>query len=139
MNFSDTLKIQAKVYSIGHLGIGDKYYPMNDDGTPDLENQCEEYGYDEEGNPPVEIALRWFEFGKCIIFPNSRASKVNLADGHAYVYSYEVIAPLNKAKYKLIPKEGDKVWITKSDGTVDKAMEVKGFITYKKRYLKLWV
>lgn len=48
-------------------------------------------------------------------------------------------APLSKAKYPLIPKEGDKVVIMKKDGTIDKEMEVKGFVTYKQRYLKLWL
>ena len=52
---------------------------------------------------------------------------------------YEIYAPLIKVKYPLIPKEGDKVYITKKDGTIDKEMEVKGFVTNKKRYLKIWL
>ena len=53
--------------------------------------------------------------------------------------SYEVIAPLSKQKYKMLPTEGDKVKITKKDGTIEKEMEVKGFVTLKRRYLKLWL
>ena len=36
-------------------------------------------------------------------------------------------------------REGDKVMIIKKDGTINKVMEVKGFTTYKRRYLKLWL
>ena len=63
----------------------------------------------------------------------------SLADGQKYTYVYEIYAPLNKAKYPLIPKEGDKVHITKKDGTIDKEMEVKGFVTLKKRFLRIWL
>lgn len=141
MNFSDTLKIQAKVYAVGYLKIGDKFYYMNDDGTPNLDEEVPNVGdgYDEDGNPIEATATRWLDFGKCVIFPNSRASKVVLADGREYTYSYELVATLKKSKYPLIPVEGDKVWITKADDTIDKEMEVKGFATYKKRYLKLWL
>ena len=92
-------------------------------GTPQI-------GYDEDGNPVEEPSSEWQAFGKWII---------NLADGQQFVYSHEIYAPLSKAKYPLIPKEGDKVWITKKDGTIDKEMEVKGFVTYKRRYLRIWL
>lgn len=96
-------------------------------------------GYDEEGNPIEATEGDWQLFGKCALLPNTSARLVSLADGQQYAYSYELYAPLNKAKYSLIPKEGDKVWITKKDGTIDKEMEVKGFVTYKKRYLRIWL
>lgn len=141
MNFSDTLKIQAKVYAVGYLKIGDRFYFMNDDGTPDLAEEIPSVGdgYDEAGNVLEATATRWLDFGKCIIYPNTSASKVTLADGRQYAYSYELVATLKKSKYPLIPKEGDKVWITKADNTINKRMEVKGFATYKKRFLKIWL
>ena len=95
--------------------------------------------YDEDGNPVDATATRFLEFGKCLIYPNSSAKLVSLNDGQRYAYSYEVIAPLSKHKYKILPREGDKVMIIKKDGTINKVMEVKGFTTYKRRYLKLWL
>ena len=50
-----------------------------------------------------------------------------------------MIAPLSKQKYKMLPTEGDTVKIMKKDGTIEKEMEVKGFVTLKRRYLKLWL
>ena len=98
-----------------------------------------EDGFDEDGNPVDSTEGDWQTFGKCIILPNTSARLINLADGQQYVYTYEIYAPLSKKKYPLIPKEGSKVWITKKDGTIDKEMEVKGFNTYKRRYLKIWL
>lgn len=97
-----------------------------------------ETGYDEYGNPS-QASGTWTEFPKCFLSFNSAAQKVRLNDGSEYVYSYYVICPIKKALYNMLPIEGDKVRITKADGTVDKVMEVKGFVTYKKRYLKLWL
>ena len=97
-----------------------------------------EGGYDEDYNP-VAPTEEWVDFSKCFISFNSSAQKVRLNDGQEYIYSYYVIAPLKKSLYSLIPKEGDKVEIIKADGTIDKVMEVKGFGTYKKRYLKIWL
>ena len=142
MNFEDSLKIGANVYDIGYAEVGGKYYSLNDDGTLNLsdnENEALKSGFDEEGNPLTPDAFIFIDFGKCVILPNTRASVITLADGQKYTYMYEIYAPLNKAKYPLIPKEGDKVYITKKDGTIDKEMEVKGFVTYKKRYLKIWL
>lgn len=115
MNFEDTLKVGVVNYDTG------------------------ESGYDEDGNPIDATDIVYQDFGKCAILPNTSAKTVTLEDGSAFVYSYEVFALLNTKKYKILPKEGDKVWITKKDGTIDKAMEVQGFVTYKKRYLKIWV
>lgn len=111
MNFEDTLKVKLS----------------------------QEGGFDEDGNAIEPTEGEWQDFGKCAILPNTSARLVSLADGQQYAYSYELYAPLSKNKYPLIPKEGSKVWITKKDGTIDKEMEVKGFVTYKKRYLRLWL
>ena len=142
MNFEDSLKIGANVYDIGYAEVGGKYYSLNDDGTLNLsdnENEALKSGFDEEGNPLTPDAFIFIDFGKCVILPNTKASVITLADGQKYTYMYEIYAPLNKVKYPIIPKEGDKVYITKKDGTIDKEMEVKGFVTYKKRYLKIWL
>ena len=142
MNFEDSLKIGANVYDIGYAEVGGKYYSLNDDGTLNLsdnENEALKSGFDEEGNPITPDAFIFIDFGKCVILPNTKASVITLADGQKYTYMYEIYAPLNKAKYPLIPKEGDKVYITKKDGTIDKEMEIKGFVTYKKRYLRIWL
>ena len=142
MSFEDSLKIGANVYDIGYAEVGGKYYSLNDDGTLNLsdnENEALKSGFDEEGNPLTPDAFIFIDFGKCVILPNTKASVITLADGQKYTYMYEIYAPLNKAKYPLIPKEGDKVYITKKDGTIDKEMEIKGFVTYKKRYLRIWL
>lgn len=95
-------------------------------------------GYDEDFNP-VEPTEEWVDFSKCFISFNSSAQKTRLNDGTEYIYSYYVIAPLKSDIYADIPKEGDKVRIVKKDGTIDTVMEVKGFVTYKRRYLKIWL
>ena len=95
-------------------------------------------GYD-ENNDPIGPVEEWKEFSKCSISFNSSAQKITLHDGSEYQYSYYVIAPLKNTLYPLIPKEGDRVWITKADGTIDKELEVRGFVTYKKRYIKIWL
>lgn len=97
-----------------------------------------EGGYDEDFNP-IPPTEEWNDFSKCFISFNGEAKKIRLNDGTEYIYSYYVIAPLKKELYPLIPKEGDKVQIIKADGTIDKVMEVRGFVTYKKRYLKIWL
>lgn len=141
MNFEDRLQIQLKIYNVGYVQVGDRFYDMDDEGAPDfsMENENAGSGYDEDGNPIEATATRFYDFGKCLILPNTSARAVTLNDGHQYTYSYEIIAPLSKQKYKILPHEGDKVIITKKDGTINKEMEVKGFVTYKQRYLKLWL
>lgn len=141
MNFSDELKIQLKVYNVGYVQIGNKFFYMNDDGTPNFEAEVENAGsgYDEEGNPIEATMTRFLDFGKCVILPNTSAQTISLADGQQYVYSYVVIAPITKTSYNKLPIEGDKVLIKKKDGTINKEMEVKGFLTLKQRYLKLWL
>lgn len=148
MQFTDTIKVQALHYEPNYAVISDKAFIVDTDGnitdevddekTAELLSQGE---YDENGDP-VEPVQTWVVFGKeknAIIFPNSKANKMGLADGKDFVYSYEVIVKLKKALYSLLPKEGDRVWLQKSDGTISKDMEVKGFVTLKKRYLKLWL
>lgn len=73
--------------------------------------------------------------------PNEAAQKVTLADGKEYVYQYQIYAPLKSLHYKesLIPKEGMKIRFTKEDGTIEKEAFVRGFLTLRKRYVKLWV
>lgn len=141
MNFEDKIKIQYKIYNGGYIQIGTRFFEMNDDGSPDFEVQVDNAGsgYDDNGNPLNVTAIRFVEFGKCVIIPNTSARTVALVDGQTYHYSYEIVAPLSKQKYNMLPNEGDKVWITKKDGTIDTQMEVKGFVTLKKRYLKLWL
>lgn len=95
--------------------------------------------YDENNDPIIDVDASFAEFAKCFISFNSAAQKIRLNDGSEYVYSYYVIAPLKKSLYPLIPKEGDEVRIQKADGTVDKVMVVRGFVTYKRRYLKIWL
>ena len=97
-----------------------------------------EGGYDENYNP-VPPTEQWEEFSRCFISFNSAAQKIRLNDGQEYIYSYYVIAPLKTSLYDIIPREGDRVRIEKADGTIDRIMEVKGFVTYKKRYLKIWL
>lgn len=100
--------------------------------------QITEGGYDADYNP-VEPTEEWVDFSKCFISFNSAAQRTRLNDGTEYIYSYYVIAPLKKELYDILPKEGDRVRIQKADGTIDKILEVKGFVTYKKRYLKIWL
>lgn len=95
-------------------------------------------GYDEDGNP-IEPQEEWVDFSKCFISFNSAAQKTRLNDGSEYTYQYYVIAPLTKERYANIPREGDKVRVVKKDGTIDAIMEVRGFVTYKQRYLKIWL
>ena len=95
-------------------------------------------GYDEDFNP-VAPTEEWVSFPNCFISFNSSAQKVRLNDGTEYVYTYYVILPISKKFYPTIPKEGDRVRIEKKDGTIKAEMEVRGFVTYKRRYLKIWL
>ena len=141
MNFEDKLQVQLKIYNVGYVQIGGVFYDMKDSGEPDFDvkNENAGSGYDAQGNPIEATATRFLDFGKCLIFPNTKASLITLNDGSKYQYAYEVIAPLSKQKYKMLPTEGDKVKITKKDGTIEKEMEVKGFVNLKRRYLKLYL
>lgn len=145
MRFSDKLQIQALCYEPNYAVIGGKAFIIDNNGgiTGNVdEEQTEELltngRYDEEGNSITPIQ-RWVTFGKCVIFPNSKAQKIRLNDGKEYIYAYELVAPLKKSLYPLIPEENDNVKIIKEDGTINKDMTVQGFVTLKKRYLKLWL
>ncbi len=147
MNFTDTIKVQALVFEKGYAAVGDAVFPIVDgviSNIADKEKTAEYQSkgmYDEKGNP-LEPMQEWVAFGKqknAAIFPNSRANKIILADGQDFIYSYEVVAKLKRSLYHLLPKEGDHIWIAKADGTIDKEMEVKGFVTLKQRYLRLWL
>lgn len=146
MQFNDTIKIQALFYGGEYAKVGDNLFHIEngvaiDKATDDEAEYVNDGLYDDNGNEIVPETL-WLVFGKeknAIISPNSRANKVSLHDGKDFVYSYEVIVKLKKQLYPLIPKEGARVWLHKADGTIDKDMEVKGFVTLKQRYLKIWL
>lgn len=91
-----------------------------------------ESGYDECLNPD-EITTE-ISIGKCKILPNGSASKTRGNDGNEYIYAYTIMVR-NPA---IIVKEGARIHIVKSDGTVDKVMTVRGFVTLK-RWEKIWV
>lgn len=110
---------------------------MNFEDTLEVLNVTEG-GFDEELNP-IEPVEEWKAFPKCFISFNSAAQKVRLNDGQEYIYSYYVLVPLSKKIYPDIPMEGDRVRIRKKDGTINAELEVKGFVTYKQRYLKIWL
>lgn len=140
MTFEDTIEIKAKGYGGGYVIIGNKAYIVADGviTSEEAEVSLADAEFDEDMNPR-QMQWEYYPFSKCFISFNSSAQKIRLNDGQEYVYSYYVILPLKRSIYHLIPKEGEKVHITKADGTIDKEMEVRGFVTYKKRYLKLWL
>ena len=141
MTFEDTLEIEALTYGCGYAIIGENAYKCSDDGqitNEKVDVDFEKGVFDEDWNP-IEPYAEFFNFSKCFISFNSAAQHIRANDGSQYVYSYYVIAPLKKSIYHLIPVEGSKVRIRKADGTIDKVMEVRGFVTYNKRYLKIWL
>lgn len=79
--------------------------------------------------------ISWTSLGKCLITPNSAASKTRSNDGKDYIYSYEII--MRKPK-NTIPKENQIIHIVKKDGTIDETCRVKGFVTLR-NWLKIWV
>lgn len=97
----------------------------------------ESVDYNADGRP-VEPHNTLRYFGRCFLSFNSAAQRVALDDGNEYQYSHYIIAPLKKDLYPLIPREGERVLVRKADDTVFSAMTVSGFVTYKKRYLKIW-
>ena len=141
MTFEDTIEVEALTYGTGYAIVGGNAYECSDTGEitqNPYEGEAHKNRYDEDMNP-VEPHSEYYPFSKCFISFNSSAQRVRLNDGQEYVYSYYVIAPLKKSIYHLIPREGCKVRIRKADGTIDREMEVRGFVTYKQRYLKLWL
>lgn len=79
--------------------------------------------------------LNWIDLGKCLITPNSSASRTIGNDGKEYIYSYEII--MRKPKTN-IPKENDMIHFVKKDGTIDKTCRVSGFVTLR-NWMKIWV
>ena len=53
MNFEDKLQVQIKVYDVGYVQVGDRFFDMNDNGEPNFEVEHENAGggYDEDGTP----------------------------------------------------------------------------------------
>lgn len=78
----------------------------------------------------------WIDLGKCTIMPNNAANKIKGNDSEPRIYNYEIIMRKPKSH---IPKENEWIHITKKDGTIDTDAQVIGFVTYKGRFLKLWV
>lgn len=141
MTFEDTIEVEALTYGNGYAIIGGKTYVCDNEGNITDEQadvDIQNVSFDEDMNP-IEPYAGFFPFAKCFISFNSSAQRVRLNDGQEYVYTYYVIIPIEKTIYHLIPREGDRVHIQKADGTIDKEMEVRGFVTYKKRYLKIWL
>lgn len=84
--------------------------------------------HDEDFNPviPEKVPV---DLGRCKIHGNPAARKVQSADGEDYVYSYQVVIETIPS---IFPKLGDKVRITKSDGSISGLeMTVAGFGTMK--------
>lgn len=87
-----------------------------------------EAGHDENFNPVIP-EKNLVNLGRCKIHGNPKARKVESADGKDYVYSYQVVIETIPS---IFPKLGDKVRITKSDGSISGLeMTVVGFGTMK--------
>ena len=87
-------------------------------------------GHDEDFNP-VKMDERWIDLGICKIHGNKTAKKIQAADGKDYVYTYQVVIT---SVLSVIPILGDRVRITKSDGTISNVeMKVEGFGTVKRK------
>lgn len=87
-----------------------------------------EAGHDENFNPVIP-KKNLIDLGRCKIHGNPTARKVQSADGKDYVYSYQVVIETIPS---IFPKLGDKVRITKSDGSISGLeMTVVGFGTMK--------
>lgn len=141
MTFEDTVQLQATHYDVGYAIVGKRAFAVDDDGniTDEVFGINSERAIFDENMNPKEPCTQFIDLGKGFISFNSSAQKVRLNDGSEYTYSYYVILPIKKKQYHLLPREGDHVRIVKSDGTIDKTLEVRGFVTYKKRYLKIWL
>lgn len=107
------------VQTVGNMWYNDKI---------ELYVNSTEAGHDENFNPviPEKILI---DLGKCNIHGNPAAKKVPSADGEDYIYSYQVVIETIPS---IFPKLGDKVRITKSDGSISGLeMTVVGFGTMK--------
>lgn len=140
MTFEDTIQVQVHEYPYGIAVVGNTAYLMDSQNNITAESVSDELidKYDCNGDA-IETETVYVDFSKCFISFNSNAQKIRLHDGTEYQYTYYVISPLKKSIYHLIPKEGQWVKIRKADGTIDCEMEVRGFVTYKKRFVKIWL
>ena len=87
-------------------------------------------GHDDDFNP-VKADENWIDLGACKIHGNQAARTIPSADGKDDVYTYQVVLT---SILSVIPKLGDRVRITKADGTVSNVeMRVKGFGTVKRK------
>lgn len=87
-------------------------------------------GYDDNFNPVISDG-DWIDLGACKIHGNQSAKTVPSVDGKDDVYTYQVVIT---SVLPVIPKLGDRVRITKADGTVSNIeMRVKGFGTVKRK------
>lgn len=141
MNFEDKISIKANIYDDGYVEVGGDFYSVDNEGNAisDLKYEFHKRRYDSNGDPINASDSYYVYYSKCSILPNTKATHIVLNDGKKYVYAYEVYIPLNKAKYEFLPKQGDFVKIEKKDGTIIMEKEIQGFVTYKKRYLRLWL
>lgn len=141
MNFSDTLLVLAKTYEADYAIFNGKAYLVDEEGSV-TDEICDiditREMFDKDMNP-IQPSNVYLNFGKCFISFNSAGQLVTLNDGKEYQYTYYVICPLTKKRYNMIPREGDFVRIIKADGTIDREMIVRGFVTMKNKYLKLWL
>lgn len=104
--------------------VGDMWY--ND--KIELYTKVASGGHDANFNPinPETVLV---DLGRCKIHGNPTAKKINSADGEDRVYSYQVVIETIPS---IFPKLGDKVRITKSDGSISGVtMTVNGFGTMK--------
>lgn len=87
-------------------------------------------GYDDDFNP-VKADENWVDLGACKIHGNRAAKIIRSVDGKDYVYTYQVVIT---SVISVIPKVGDRVRISKSDGTISNVeMKVEGFGTVKRK------
>lgn len=112
------LKLRT-VQTVGNMWYNDKI---------ELYVNSTEVGHDENFNPVISEKVP-VDLGRCKIHGNSTAKKVQSADGEDYIYSYQVVIETIPS---IFPKLGDKVRITKSDGSISGLeMTVVGFGTMK--------
>ena len=112
------LKLRT-VQTVGNMWYNDKI---------ELYVNSTEVGHDENFNPVISEKVP-VDLGRWKIHGNPTAKKVQSADGEDYIYSYQVVIETIPS---IFPKLGDKVRITKSDGSISGLeMTVVGFGTMK--------
>ncbi len=87
-------------------------------------------GHDDDFNP-VKADENWIDLGACKIHGNQAARTIPSVDGKDDVYTYQVVLT---SILSVVPKLGDRVRITKADGTICMVvMKVKGFGVVKRK------